>query len=149
MENLRGMFQVMTRRFGLLNKNCCYVGGYDISLIQSHILYEIDQQHKPSMQQTAETLGTDITTFSRQIQSMIKMNLVKKTPDPDDKRISILSLTEEGKKIATTIDEQMNSFLNEVFSQMNEFERETVIRSIDLLNHAMSKSSACCRPIQG
>lgn len=149
MEDLREMFQIMTRRFGLLNKNCCTVGRFDISLIQSHILYEIDNQHKPSIQQIAETLGTDITTFSRQIQSLVKMNLVQKTPDPDDKRISILSLTTVGKYIAETIDQQMNSFLKEVFSHMNEFERETVIRSIHLLNSAMGKSSACCKPIQG
>ena len=144
MENLRELFQVMTRRFGLLNKNCCSVGGCDISLIQSHILYEIDHQHNPSMQQIAETLGTDITTFSRQVQSLVKMNLVKKTPDPNDRRIYILSLTTEGKYIATTIDQQMNAYLNEVFSNMNEFEKETVIRSIMLLNNAMAKSSICC-----
>jgi DNA-binding MarR family transcriptional regulator len=144
LENLREIFQVMTRRFGLLNKNCCSAGGCDISLIQSHILYEIDHQHKPSMQQIAETLGTDITTFSRQIQSLVKMNLVKKTSDPDDKRISILSLTTEGKYVATTIDQQINSFLDEVLSHMNDFEKETVIRSIKLLNDAMGKSSVCC-----
>lgn len=149
MENLRELFQVMTRRFGLLNKNCCSVGGCDFSLIQSHILYEIDHQHKPSMQQIAETLGTDITTFSRQVQSLVKMNLVKKTPDLDDRRISILSLTTEGKYIATAIDQQINSFLNEVFSHMNEFEKETVIRSIKLLNNAMAKSSVCCKTILG
>ncbi|MCH1626898.1 MarR family winged helix-turn-helix transcriptional regulator [Ferdinandcohnia quinoae] len=147
MENLREIFQVMTRRFGFLNKNCCSIGGCDISLIQSHILYEIDQQHNPSMQQIAETLGTDITTFSRQVQSLVKMKLVKKTPDTDDRRIYILSLTTEGKFIATSIDEQMNTFLNEVFSHMNEFEKETVIRSIRLLNDAMEKSSMCCAPL--
>jgi DNA-binding MarR family transcriptional regulator len=146
MENLRELFQVMTRRFGLLNKNCCNAGGCDITLIQSHILNEIDHQHKPSIQQIAESLGTDITTFSRQVQSLVKMNLVKKTPDPDDRRINILSLTAEGKYVATTIDQQMNAFLNEVFSHMNEFEKETVIRSIKLLNGAMAKSSVCCRP---
>ncbi|MTT30623.1 MarR family transcriptional regulator [Terrilactibacillus sp. BCM23-1] len=144
MENLREMFQVMTRRFGFLNKNCCSTGGYDISLVQSHILYEIDKQHKPSMQQIAETLGTDITTFSRQVQSLIKMNLVKKNTDPDDKRVSILSLTTEGVYIAESIDQQMNAYLNEVFSHMNEFERETVVRSIKLLNESMAKSSKCC-----
>ncbi|WP_019635323.1 MarR family winged helix-turn-helix transcriptional regulator [Paenibacillus fonticola] len=146
MENLRDMFQGMTRRFGLLNKVCCTAGGLDISLIQSHILYEIDKQHQPSMQQVAETLGTDITTFSRQIQNLVKMKLVQKTPDPNDRRIYILSLTIEGKFIAETIDQQMNSFLAEVFSHMNEFERQTVIRSIQLLNDAMAKSKACCSP---
>jgi len=144
MENVRELFQIMTRRFGFLNKSCCTAGGLDISLVQSHILYEIDHQHKPSIQQVAEALGTDLTTFSRQIQSLIKMNLVKKLPDPDDRRVSMLSLTVEGKYVATTIDQQMNAYLDEVFSHMNEFEKETVIRSIKLLNTAMAKSSQCC-----
>ncbi|USG67840.1 MarR family winged helix-turn-helix transcriptional regulator [Brevibacillus ruminantium] len=144
MENVRELFQIMTRRFGFLNKNCCSAGGCDISLVQSHILYEIDRQRKPSMQQVAEALGTDITTFSRQVQSLMKMNLVRKEPDPDDRRVYVLSLTTEGKYVATTIDQQMNSYLDEVFSHLNEFEKDTVIRSIKLLNDAMAKSSQCC-----
>ncbi|MEC2343400.1 MULTISPECIES: MarR family winged helix-turn-helix transcriptional regulator [Paenibacillus] len=144
MENVRELFQIMTRRFGFLNKNCCSAGGCDISVIQSHILYEIDRQHKPSIQQVAETLGTDITTFSRQVQSLIKMNLVKKTPDPNDRRVHLLSLTTEGKYVAGAIDQQMKDYFNEIFSHMNDFEKETVIRSIKLLNEAMAKSSQCC-----
>jgi len=143
-ENVRELFQIMTRRFGFLNKNCCSAGGCDISLIQSHILYEIDRQHKPSIQQVAEALGTDITTFSRQVQSLIKMKLVKKTPDPDDRRVNLLSLTTEGKYVAASIDQQMNDYLNEIFSHMNDFEKDTVIRSIKLLNEAMAKSGQCC-----
>lgn len=149
MENARELFQIMTRRFGLLNKNCCTVGGCDISLVQSHLLYEIDRKHNPSMQQVAETLGTDITTFSRQVQSLIKMNLVKKTPDPSDRRVFTLSLTVEGKMIATMIDQQMNDYLEEVFSHMSEYEKETVLRSIKLFNDAMGKSSKCCAPVTG
>ncbi|MEI4768185.1 MarR family winged helix-turn-helix transcriptional regulator [Psychrobacillus sp. FJAT-51614] len=144
MENKRELFQVLTRRFGLLNKNCCSIGTVEISTIQSHILYEIDKQHEPSMQQIADTLAMDITTFSRQIQTLAKMELVKKTPSTQDKRVYILSLTVQGKFVATSIDESMNNYLNEVFSHMNEFERETVIRSLELLNKAMSKSNVCC-----
>ncbi|MGM0922110.1 MAG: MarR family winged helix-turn-helix transcriptional regulator [Bacillota bacterium] len=148
MENTRELFQTMTRRFGLLNKNCCTAGGIDISLIQSHILYEIEHMHQPSVQQVADVLGTDITTFSRQIQSLMKMNLIKKTPHPDDRRVHVLSLTTEGKFVAATIDHQMNAYLDEVFSHMNEFEKETVIRSIKLLNASMAKSSVCCTPLR-
>ncbi|KQL35938.1 MarR family winged helix-turn-helix transcriptional regulator [Psychrobacillus sp. FJAT-21963] len=147
MENKRELFQLLTRRFGLLNKNCCSIGAVEISSVQSHILYEIDKQTSPSMQQIAETIAMDITTFSRQIQTLIKMELVKKTPSLTDKRVYILSLTVQGKFVATTIDESMNAYLEEVFSHMNEFERETVIRSIKLLNQAMSKSSVCCTPL--
>ncbi len=82
------------------------------------------------MQQIAETLAMDITTFSRQIQTLVKMDLIKKTPSQQDRRISILSLTTQGKMIASTFDETMNNYVEEVIFHMNEFERETVISSI-------------------
>lgn len=147
MENKREIFHVLTRRFGLLNKNCCSIGSFEISTIQSHILYEIDKQHSPSMQQIAEALAMDITTFSRQIQTLIKMDLVKKTPSSQDKRVSILTLTSQGIFVATTIEVSMNAYLEEVFSHLNDFEKKTVLRSIQLLNDAMSKSTVCCTPI--
>ncbi len=147
MENKREIFQILSRRFGLLNKNCCTVGGFDISTVHSHILYEIDKQNEPTMQQVADTLGIDVTTFSRQIQTLIKLKLVTKSPSVEDKRYYILSLTTEGKFLATSIETTMNSYLNEIFSHMNEFEQETVLRSIKVLNNAMAKSSICCTPI--
>jgi DNA-binding MarR family transcriptional regulator len=146
LENLRELFQIMTRRFGHLNKNCCQVGGLEISLVQSHILYEIHRKDQPSMQQVADALGIDITTFSRQIQTLIKMELVKKTTLPEDRRVSQLTLTTQGRFVAATIDAQMNQYLNEVFSNMSEFEKEMVIKSVKLLNEAMSKSTVCCTP---
>ena len=143
-QNLRELFQVFSRRFGFLNKNCCQANGHNISLVQSHILYEIGRQHQPSMQQVAETLGTDITTFSRQVQSLIKMNLITKSSDPKDRRISNLSLTIEGKEVAENIDQQMNQYLDEVFSHMSEEEKEMVVRSIQILNKSMQKTDKCC-----
>ncbi len=91
----------------------------------------------------------DITTFSRQVQKLVQMRLVRKTPYPEDRRIMILSLTTEGAYIAAKIDAEMNEYLAEVFSHMSEFEKETVLRSIQLLNDCMAKSSVCCKPMYG
>jgi len=146
MENKRELFQLLTRRFGLLNKHCCTGEGMDISTVHSHILYEIDRQEGPTMQQIADTLAIDVTTFSRQIQTLIKMQLVSKSPSLDDKRYYILALTEKGHKTAQEIEKSMNVYLDEIFSHMNEFEQETVLRSIKLLNNAMAKTSVCCTP---
>ncbi|WP_264933276.1 MarR family winged helix-turn-helix transcriptional regulator [Paenibacillus sp. LS1] len=147
LQNTRELLQIMVRRFGLLDKNCCTVGEQEISLIQSHILYEIDHQYEPSMQQVAETLAMDITTFSRQIQTLIKKNLVRKTPLPEDRRVYILSLTVEGKFVTTAIDYRMNTHLDEVFSFMTDAEKQTVIQSVKLLNESMLKSKMCCTPL--
>ncbi|WP_053376436.1 MarR family winged helix-turn-helix transcriptional regulator [Paenibacillus sp. FJAT-27812] len=147
MNNPRELLQILARQFGLLSKNCCQIGGQDISLIHSHILYEINRQSMPSMQLVADTLGVDITTFSRQIQSLVKRKLVKKTASPEDGRVYLLSLTTEGKFVAGSIDKMMTDYLDEVFSFMNEFERDTVLRSIQLLNTSMQKSKMCCTPM--
>jgi DNA-binding MarR family transcriptional regulator len=138
---MREHFQMITRSFGLLSKTCCSVDGIDVSTIQSHILYEINKAGSPSIQQVAELLGTDITTFSRQIQNLVKMELVDKVPSPEDKRVTNLILTEQGKKVVIGIDQQVNEFLDNIFNQMTEFERETVQQSIKLLAKAMNHSN--------
>ncbi len=148
MENLREILQITMRRFGVLDKNCCSIGNTEISLVQSHILYEIDKRNNPSMQEIAEIIGMDITTFSRQIQSLAKMELVNKQQSMTDKRVYVLQLTTQGKAIATSIDTQMNQYLEEVFSFMSDFEKETVIRSLKLLNSSMAKSNMCCHPVK-
>lgn len=148
MEEPRELLHIIMRRFGLLNKNCCSIGNTEITLIQSHILFEIDKKEKPSMQEIAEILAVDITTFSRQIQTLVKMGLVEKSQSSEDKRVYHLKLTAPGKAIATSISTQMEQYLADVFSHMNDFEKDTVIRSLKLLGEAMGKSKMCCKPIQ-
>lgn len=149
------LFQVFTRRYGLLSRNCCDPepdccsparSQWHTSLVQSQILSEIRRQHNPSMQQMAATLGMDITTFSRQVSGLINKGWIAKTPHPGDRRVHILSLTPAGEEEERRIKEQMNDYLNEIFSFLSEEEQETVIRAIELLNQAMLKSTKCCLP---
>ncbi|KMJ60122.1 MarR family transcriptional regulator [Bacillus sp. LL01] len=147
MEDVRGILQITMRRFGMLNKNCCSVDNHDISQVQSHILYELARTEGPSMQQVAETIGMDITTFSRQIQTLVKMELVEKRQSSEDKRMYHLYLTEKGKKLEDEIHQQMLHYLTNVFSNLSEKESVEVVESLKVLNGAMSKSSMCCKPL--
>lgn len=145
MNDTRELFQIFVRRFGLLNADCCECCcGEEISLVQSHILYEVKRFNNPSMQQVAEALGIDITTFSRQIKTLEKKGLIKRNPDPVDRRVNILSLTPEGQTVERRIDERMKAFIERILSQLTEFEREMVIKSIQLLNKAITGAGACC-----
>lgn len=147
-NNLRSLFQMIVRRFGFLSEQCCEdCCGHDISLVQSHILYEISRQNEPSMQEVAGALGLDITTFSRQIKTLVERDLVKKAPHPNDNRVNLLSLTANGQMTEQQINQEMNSYLNQILSSLTEFERETIIRSLDLLDGAMRKTvNRCCPP---
>lgn len=145
MDEVRDLMQIFVRRFGLLNASCCDMCcGEELSLVQCHIIYEIKRQSSPSMQEIAEALGMDITTFSRQIKTLVDKKIVIKTPDSDDRRINILSLSPKGLKMEDNINRIINKNLDQVFAQFTELERDLVLRSIKLLNEAMLKSGKCC-----
>ncbi len=145
--NLRTTFQLLIRRYSTLNENCCETCcDAGVTLIQSNILHEIKRQHNPSMQEIAYALGSDITTFSRQVKTLIERGFVKKTPDPQDNRIHIVSLTQEGEILNSKIDKQVNSDLEQVLAKLSEFEQQSVINALQLLDKAMLQSYVCCPP---
>ena len=154
MESVREQLQVFVRRFGLLNASCCEVCcGEEVSLVQSHILFEIRRMGKPSMQQVADELGIDVTTFSRQIKAMEEKGLVTRQPSAKDRRVSLLGLTDEGRRMMGQIDRYMTDKIAQLFTVMTTFEREVVTRSLGLLNEALARVAetpagkkiiACC-----
>lgn len=156
MESVREQLQLFTRRFGLLNASCCdECCGEQVSMAQSHILSEIRRAGSPAMQEVAEELGMDVTTFSRQVKSLENKELVTRRVSPDDRRVSLLGLTDGGRQVLEKIDLFMAGRLEVVFACMSDFERETVVRSLGLLNEAVARSNetgarrggevACCK----
>lgn len=144
MESIREKLQIFVRRFGLLNAECCdECCGEQVSMVQSHILFEIRRMENPSMQRVAEELGMDITTFSRQVKSLETKGLVNRQASPDDRRVSLLGLTCEGLQVLEKTDSYMSARIERIFSSMTPFERETVIRSLGLLNEAVAKAGCC------
>lgn len=156
MESIRDQLQIFTLRFGLLNAACCdECCGEQVSLSQSHVLFEVRRAGNPPMQRVAEGLGMDITTFSRQVKSLESKGLVSRTVSPDDRRVCLLGLTDAGRQVLEKIDSYMAGRLEAVFACMSGFEREVVARSLELLNKAVTKAGenvtlregavACCK----
>ncbi len=144
MESIGEELRIFVRRFGLLNAACCdECCGEQVSMAQSHILFEIRRLGSPSMQRVAEELGMDVTTFSRQVKSLEVKGLVARRVSPDDRRVSLLGVTAAGDEVVARIDSYMADRVEWMFSSMTSFERETVVRSLGLLNEALSKSDCC------
>ncbi len=144
MTSVREELQIFVRRFGLLNASCCEeCCGEQVSMPQGHILFEIRRKGNPSMQQVADELGMDITTFSRQAKSLEGKGLIARRVSPDDRRVSLLGLTPAGEDVMGRIDRYMADKIERIFSTMSSFEKESVIRSLQLLNSALAKTDCC------
>jgi DNA-binding MarR family transcriptional regulator len=147
METIREELQIFVRRFGLLNASCCEkCCGEQISMVQSHILFEVRRADKPSMQQVAEELGMDITTFSRQAKTLEGKKFIIRQVSPDDRRVSLLRLTDEGRRVLERTDHYMAEKLEQIFANMTPFERDVVVGSLGLLNKAVAKTGCCGVP---
>lgn len=143
METLREQLQIFTRRFGLLNESCCdECCGEQVSMTQSHILFELRRTESPSMQQVAEELGIDVTTFSRQAKALEGRGFISRCASPGDRRVTRLALTDSGRQVLEKIDLYMTKRLETVFGGMTPFERATVISSLGLLNEAVTRAGA-------
>lgn len=156
MKSVSEELLLLERRFGLLNEACCdECCGEQVSMVQGHILFEIRRAGNPSMQQVAEELGMDITTFSRQAKSLAEKGFITRCVSPDDRRVNLLGLTPAGAEVMERIDRYLADRIERIFSTMSIFERETVIRSLGLLNEALTKATqrtsnregtiACCK----
>ncbi len=95
------------------------------------------------MQQVAEELGMDVTTFSRQAKSLEGKGLIVRQTSRDDRRVNILGVTDEGMRTLEQIDHYMVEKLGRIFSTLTPFERDSVVRSLKLLNEALAKSGCC------
>ena len=110
-------------------------------MVQSHILFEVRRSEKPAMQQVAEELGIDVTTFSRQAKALEAKGLISRRVSGDDRRVVHLGLTDAGRDVLEKIDGYMAGRLENVFGRMSAFERETVVRSLGLLNSALDQAA--------
>lgn len=146
-ELLAVQVRLFARRMEVLNASgcgeCC---GEQISPVQGHILFEIARVGIPSMQQVADELGVDITTFSRQVKGLVEKGLVERQQSADDRRVTLLVLTAQGAELLARINGFMSAGISRILSDMTPFEQETVTRSLGLLNGAMVRAGLCCGP---
>lgn len=137
MEQLLATFHSLNGELNKIHKEACT----EISVQQSTIMHEIQSRNEPSMQETARGLGMDITTFSRQVQTLVNGGYVKRKPYPGDRRIQILSLTDKGSKKVQQVDADILKQMKEALASMGEFEQEIIIRSLRQLHRILGGNS--------
>lgn len=85
---------------------------HDVTISQWAILKQIWQQEGRSQVELQELLGLDGATITGLVQRMIHLDLIQRRPDPSDRRVQRVFLTERGRaleQITKTLEETVNS----------------------------------------
>ncbi|GMK45592.1 hypothetical protein PghCCS26_27200 [Paenibacillus glycanilyticus] len=142
--DVREILQGVVRRFGLQQKGGAQ--GFGISVIQSHILYELHKRPNLSLNELADVLCVEASTLSRQVQQLVELELLSREPDQKDRRYVTLTLTAKGHEQQKAVAEAMEDYILSIFQYVPADKKRQVLESLQLLNEAMGQSSHCCLP---
>jgi DNA-binding MarR family transcriptional regulator len=71
------------------------------------------------------------------IDGMVRRKLIQRVKDPEDSRITLLSLTPKGQDKLNEINDFLDSIHLEVLSQMAPEQRKTVLTNLEVLKASM------------
>ena len=74
---------------------------------------------------------------SKIIDGLIKKNFIQSIKDPEDSRVSLLSLTSCGQKKLNEINDFLKDLHGQVLSQMAQDQRQTMLTNLDILKASM------------
>jgi DNA-binding MarR family transcriptional regulator len=86
----------------------------------------------------ARRLGLDLSTASRQIRPLEHAGLVARTPDPSDRRVALLSLTEAGSAVMTGIDDVICDAFAGALAGWSADDRATLATLVARLHHDLA-----------
>ena len=144
-KNFRELIRILERKLGLLNKqdSCCL----EVTLAQCHALVEIGRSENISLKNLSILLDLDISTMSRTVESLVKKDLVFRTPSETDRRSIDIKLTGKGFKLFNDIENKMYEKFNNVFDQFSIEDRSTAINGLNIIIGALvqdQNKSTCC-----
>ncbi|MCB0660813.1 MAG: MarR family transcriptional regulator [Saprospiraceae bacterium] len=119
-EKLSRMMKLSFSRKLLANENI------NITVDQWVCLKLLDQYGQMNQQQLSDHSLKDAPTLTRIIDKLEAKALIAKAPDPNDRRKTNLSLTDEGETMVARIKPILQSFRSEVYSGISASELHTM-----------------------
>ena len=147
-EELTGLCDLINnliRNLGLLQKDsvqCC-----GITLVQSHIIYEVGKREELVLNDLAQIIGLDKSTVSRHVQTLVEKGYVTNMQATGDRRYLNLALTDKGIAMNKDISGSLATYVFDIFNQIPDEKRAQVVESLNLLLSAIGNSPKCCKSI--
>lgn len=102
------------------------------------MLFEADKYLTPK--NIAAKMNVVKSRITKIIDGLVKRGIIKKTKDPGDSRVTLLSLTLQGKNKLKEILEFNNCLHREVLIAMGPEQRRIILTSLDMLKNAMDSA---------
>ena len=99
-RNFRQNLRHFERELNVQNNSGCCCG---VTLAQCHALMELHNKDSIQLKELSEKLYLDTSTVSRTIENLFNQNLVSREIPKNNRRATLIKLTEQGQDVCKTI----------------------------------------------
>lgn len=100
---------------------------YGLSLSQFMVLEALYSKGNLSIGEVREAILSSVGTISLVVKNLEKMGYVKRKTDENDKRVSILSLTKEGRDVIGKVIPENETMIYDYMKDLSEEETKTLL----------------------
>ncbi len=109
---------------------------FDYSLPQMATLLLLDEEGELTIKQVAELLGRSVSATSRLLDQLVVRGMITRREDERDRRAKRMAITERGRALITTLEQQRADAQIAVMEYLSAEEQAEVRRAMALLAEA-------------
>ena len=97
-----------------------YLSARGLTTPKAHVLWSL-RSTGPSMQRRLSTeLGYSPRHITALVDDLVALDLVQREPHPDDRRAVLVTLTEQGSRLLTELEEERAQFASQLFDHLDD-----------------------------
>jgi len=100
---------------------------------QNEILLCLNANHEISVSEVSGILDLNLPNTSRELRKLTELELIVKKPDPNDKRKSIIMLSEKGRRMMADMFSVVEKDFDNTFAELTEEEAVELEKAFQLI----------------
>lgn len=114
----------------------------ELPVLESHgvsmwgytVLTALDESPVRTQAALASSIGADKSRIIGTLDELQEAGLITRTPDPDDRRVRLLSITEKGRKIRRAVKADIAAKEEQILARLDPADREGFVRALETLS---------------
>jgi DNA-binding MarR family transcriptional regulator/GNAT superfamily N-acetyltransferase len=134
---VRRFNRAYTRRIGVLRDDFLKS---PYSLAEARVLYELANRKNPTAGEIGAELGLDHGYLSRILRGFHERGLIIKTPSPNDRRQSLLSLTVKGRMAFAPLDQRSQNEVAAMIGKLSMADQNRLVAAMSTIEHMLGET---------
>ncbi|MEU6424828.1 MarR family transcriptional regulator [Microbispora sp. NPDC046973] len=107
---------------------------HGLSMWAYAVLLGLDERPVRTQAALAESIGADKTRIIRVLDDLQRRGLIERSPDPADRRVRLLSITPEGRRLRDAAQAGIRRMEERLLSRLSGDDREAFVRVLRVLS---------------